>query len=194
MDAWSGDECCLFRKKQQLLFNMRYTSERASAESNSNHLPAFRDYPPDTAMPQQVSIEQPAEPSSVLEGAAVPDAGGVINAANARELARNFSDCFDPEVEMLSMSFANESGDKSRKEPVSKRPRYSKHGFEMGSSEMDIENIIVDKRNYAIEILLNMKTHETRHAALPVRAVNNFFGVQGPRDEGGGLAQQGLGG
>ena len=174
--AWTlGPEngAAFFRKKQQLLFNMRYTSERKSAESDSKNLPAFEDYLPDVAMPQQVSIEQTLVPSSsVLEGAAVSDAGGVINAANARELARNFSECSDPEVEMLSMSFANESGDKSRLEPVAKRPRYSKHGFEMGSSEMDIENLIVDKRNYAIEIMLNMKTHETRCAALPVRVVN----------------------
>ena len=165
-----------FRKKQQHLFNQRYTWERTSAESGSKNVPTLEDYMPvpDTATPQLQQPQQVAE-ANVPPASAGHIHGDVVDAAGARALARNMSDCSEPEIEMLgsSLSLASAKKDSAdRDEPGAKRPRYSKHGFEMGSSEMDLENLIGDKKLVVLELLQNMITHETRTAALPQRVCN----------------------
>ena len=157
-------------------------------------VPALEDYMPVTVMPQPVKVGDaatvgPPGSTSATRGAAGQVEDEMVDAANARELARHLSECSEPDFHIEGLSFAKDAGDQNRTEPTAKRPRYSKHGFEPGSSDMEIENLICEKKGYVLELLANMKTHDSCGRAANSSHQHSDLGREGAEDQGGGLAQ-----
>ena len=174
-----------FKNKQRHLFLQRCQWERRTSAINEDpkNVPDLETWmpAPNTATHEPSSkrarIEAPEQGSA---GSTTIDAAGgdVVDAAGARALVRSLSDSSEPEHAMLGMSLnlANAKRESDRDEPSSKRPRYSKLGFELGSVEMELENMIIDKKIVINDLLKNMHNHETRSVALPQRIFNTQTG------------------
>ena len=107
-----------FQEKQQSLFNQRYAWERKNAESSVKHVPALKDYVRAAVQDGGAKNEGAAVRDSDSQNVLAPVEAGsdMITAADARTLARNLSECSDPEVDIMGfIVFHRQEGSESQR-------------------------------------------------------------------------------